>query len=662
VTIIKLNTASFKEIIENNYVYADKTRLIHELLRPESEDAIFLSRPRRFGKSLLLNTIERLFKGPTDPQGCPKGLFESLWIGRNENDSYFTDIFHPVIHLSMSLPSSSPEFLLKSLTLILKRIGVSHDLDISETPPAVMLVDIVEALNRKYNKAVVLLIDEYEAPVTSNFNDKALAKANLGLLKDFYSPLKILQSQQLLRFVFLTGITRYALLWDSSELNHLKDITMSENYSTIYGFTHDEFDSCFSEYLSKTLKTFKRKGVLGASADTSDLRKAIFDRYDGYSWDGINRVLNPYSLLNSFKDGKLGNYWISLEPSAKFLYPLMSKNPLAFTSEKLRNLSETKINMIELGDSLSPISALFHTGYLTVDKITFVNGNEIYNFKAPNEEVGAEFREVFTNSANDYFGIDMSARNNAFIKAITAEDADKVTDMMSSLIQKLPAKLHNPNEKHYHSMFYSYFESMRNITVSPEPVGTKGIPDILLILENKFYIIIEIKYKDDKIAIENINETDYYVEEKIVKKAIKNPELEAEKLAIMAMKAIRSVHYADPYKAEAKRILKMGIGVFGKEKVKVLLENEDQSKLIIKTKLLEGEVILLNKYVETFSIKEANILKEKASKLKNTISFLNAEAEMLKRKDFGEQNNDVDKLAKEIENLKMDIENLKKLS
>jgi hypothetical protein len=176
-----------------------------------------------------------------------------------------------------------------------------------------MFSNLIDELFRKYNAEVVVLIDEYDVPVSDNLDDIALAEANAKVLKDFYSRLK--DCQENLRFVFVTGVTRFAMMGLSSGLNHLDDLTFDDNFSTICGFTLEELDGCFKEHLPLVLQKLKNDGISPENYSMEDLRENILKWYDGYSWDGKTRVLNPWSILNFFKTASFSNYWVTSGPS-----------------------------------------------------------------------------------------------------------------------------------------------------------------------------------------------------------------------------------------------------------------------------------------------------------------------------------------------------------
>jgi hypothetical protein len=255
---IQTNFQSFRNIVKGDFVYADKTESVYQLAAKGG--AYFLSRPRRFGKSLLLNTFDALFREPASPEDAPHNFFKNLWIGQKATPAYdFTD-YRPVINLSLSLSCQSPQILSDGLAQMIRGVAASYGVERDITTPDGMLRSLIVDLKEKYQKKVVLLIDEYDDPIRSNFVDNDLARANLMVLKGFYSALK--PREEDLHLVFLTGITRYALLWGSEVINHLVDLTLSEEYANICGFTYEEFENCFADRFPQALASLKGKGTL----------------------------------------------------------------------------------------------------------------------------------------------------------------------------------------------------------------------------------------------------------------------------------------------------------------------------------------------------------------------------------------------------------------
>ena len=269
---LPLGIQSFKKIIEGDYVYADKTRFIYDLINGASY--YFLSRPRRFGKSLLLDTISEAFSGD-------KELFKGLWI----YDSDYAFPKHPVIRLDMSsISNKTPEVMEKDIMLTLRGKIRDEGFDIADGSPANMFMQLIEHLHRKYNQRVVVLIDEYDKPMLDHINDIPTADGNRQALRGFYGILKSMDPH--LRFTFITGVTKFTKTSIFSGLNNLRDITMMEKYANICGVTTQDLGTYFSDHMEyiSNLEDFSH---------FESVHDEILKWYDGYSWDGKTRVINP---------------------------------------------------------------------------------------------------------------------------------------------------------------------------------------------------------------------------------------------------------------------------------------------------------------------------------------------------------------------------------
>ncbi|MDR1394875.1 MAG: AAA family ATPase, partial [Deltaproteobacteria bacterium] len=244
---LPVQTQDFRKIIEKGQLYVDKTDLLAKLA---DNDALFLSRPRRFGKSLLISTLAEIFKGNQD-------LFAGLKILDPELGPKFEFIKYPVVTLDMSIDSYSQEALIESLLADLKLIAASHGLKLKKTTPGSALATLINHIHDDNKQKVVVLIDEYDYPVSHNIENLALAKSNSTVLSSFYASFKKLQ--HLLRFVFVTGVTRYAMMGLSAGFNNLTDISFDSEYASICGFTPEELDQYFSGRYPEVLKTLQTR-------------------------------------------------------------------------------------------------------------------------------------------------------------------------------------------------------------------------------------------------------------------------------------------------------------------------------------------------------------------------------------------------------------------
>ncbi|MDR2199029.1 MAG: AAA family ATPase [Deltaproteobacteria bacterium] len=289
---------TFANIIDRNILYADKTKYIYDLLNANEKD-YFLSRPRRFGKTLLLYTLEELFSGNRE-------RFKGLWIDASDYD--FKK--HPVIFFSLSLESRTPDILMANINNDLKTLARKAELELTDATPATYFGNLIQALSEKSKSEVVVLIDEYDAPVTRNMAHPEIAQSNADILHDFFATLKKVNVAPLIHFTFVTGITRYALTSMDSGANHLIDISLNPQFAGICGFTLEEFDSLFSERLPDVLASLAAKGEIKENVDIKGLKSKILDWYNGYNWEGPTKVLNPYSIINFFKNTYFDNFWI----------------------------------------------------------------------------------------------------------------------------------------------------------------------------------------------------------------------------------------------------------------------------------------------------------------------------------------------------------------
>ena len=365
---IPLGIQCFRKIIEGGYVYVDKTQYIYSLVNDVKY--CFLSRPRRFGKSLLLDTIGEVLSGN-------KELFKELWIYNAD----YEFVKHPVLRLDMSnIANKTPEVLENSLTAELQNRVKKEGFDIAYDIPSDLFKTLIEALSRKYSQRVVILIDEYDKPILDHLDVLDTAEANRKVLKSFYGVLKSMDPY--LRFTFITGVSKFTKTSIFSELNNLLDITMKKEYSNICGIGAEDLDKYFSEYI----KQLEQGGDLERYGSIND---AILAWYDGYSWDGRTRVINPFSLLSFFMQQRFSSFWYS-SGTPTFLIKLIKNKPSSFLALKDLEISERALDTFDIRKmSIAPL--LFQTGYLTVDEKRFRGASESYLLRTPNLEVAEAF-------------------------------------------------------------------------------------------------------------------------------------------------------------------------------------------------------------------------------------------------------------------------------
>jgi hypothetical protein len=537
---IPVDIADFRRLHEDNYIYVDKTDLLEKLIN--SKIQVFLSRPRRFGKSLILNTLELIFQGNAD-------LFAGLAIAKK---GYKFEKY-PVIHLDMSqCDTYTPEVLITSLLEQLKDIGIFYDINVSNVTINGVLRNVVNNLQKKYGQRVVVLIDEYDDPVSSKINSPRLAKANTEILRQFYSSLKSLQGR--LRFVMVTGVTRYSMMGLSAGLNHLYDISFEADYSTICGFTPQEVDRYFGYLYGSALERLIIKGQMPQTSSKDDLRQKILDWYDGYSWDGKTRVLNPISILNFFEKVQFSTYWARTGSSSTLLSNITPTNPLPFTRENLEDVSLDTILATTTIDDIDPLSLLFYTGYLTI--ATFTEDSDKFFLKMPNYEVKKNFFDVLSRKFRNLFVADDDKSYSKFNEIIRDRDASALSTYIEGIYFNLPHQHHQPTESHYHSVLWAYFFGLIQ---DPNRVGIeipkfKGDLDLLLILKDsdQTHVLIEFKYHYDDSIFKKEDEKREYIKGKLLSEAK------------TALSSIKEKNYAEPYRRLNKKVVEVGVGIYGR--------------------------------------------------------------------------------------------------
>ena len=468
---LPLGIQNFRKIIEGDYVYVDKTQYVYDLIN--SESYYFLSRPRRFGKSLLLDTIGEVFNGE-------KELFKGLWIYGSDYD--FEK--YPMIRLDMSsISNETPEILKKSLISGLRNRIKEEGLEIDDEIPSDLFKHLISSLYKKYNQRVVVLIDEYDKPILDHINDVEIAEANRMVIRGFYGILKSMDKY--LRFTFITGVSKFTKTSIFSELNNLLDITFTKKFANICGITIEDFDAYFREYI-KYIASLEEFDIY------EDVRDEILAWYDGYSWDGKTKVINPFSLLSFFSQERFAAFWYA-SGTPKFLIELIKKQPEAYTNLKNFKMTEYMLDSVDI-DRITISSLLFQTGYLTVKEIPPIADEPVYILDIPNNEVRRAFSlhvlSALTESNAEKAGHARMDVNDA----LRTGDLPKMLDILRGLFASIPYELHVDSEAYYHSIFYAVMNIL-GFDIDAEVSVSGGRVDAVMELGDKVYII-EFKYKN----------------------------------------------------------------------------------------------------------------------------------------------------------------------
>ena len=501
---LPIGIQSFKDIREENYLYVDKTKQILQLI--QDGKCYFLSRPRRFGKSLTISTLEAMFKGKAE---LFEGLYAEEWVKEKAKHP------NPVIKLDMSGLGNYTTISELSSALIdyLGEIIDDYNLNIQLKENAGRIfAKIIKELYKKFGK-VVLLIDEYDKPITDNINDLDKANEIRDFFRKFYGILKNSSTIDNLHFVFITGVSKFSKSGIFSSLNNLEDISMTREYADIVGYTQKELEDNFDDWLEKTEKKL--------SFDRKELLATIKEYYDGFSFDGIVRVYNPFSVLNFFKQGNFGNYWYnSATPSflAKYLKEHKIKAPKEYVQKKVY---EDFTNSHEI-ESTSVESFLFQAGYLTISER---KGN-ILILDYPNEEVKSSMDRLFL---ENFYNIQDDAEfSNDIWESLETENITQVASIFNEALKAIPYDDYkNRDESWYRSLFLMLLSGAK-ITYFSEVHTFRGRPDVVVSFRDKLVIVIEFKFaqtskdvdKKRQEGEEQIKSRDYASAYKATKKII----------------------------------------------------------------------------------------------------------------------------------------------
>ncbi|MDR1037913.1 MAG: AAA family ATPase [Deltaproteobacteria bacterium] len=538
---------TFQQIRQGDYIYADKTEYIYNLLKDDPTNFFFLSRPRRFGKTLLLNTIEELFQGDRE-------LFRGLKI---DNSGYKFER-HPVLNFDMSYAAvNTKDDLIDNIKEDLISFAEDFGVTIKSKLFSKMLQQLFKGISNKHGARAVILVDEYDAPLANHILEKDTAKEIRTVLHDFYRGLK--SNIRYIRLAFVTGITRFAMTALDSGPNNFFDISLVPEFGGICGFTKSEMRTLFIERFEDALTALKENGKIPLSTDIDGLKLMIEDYYDGYNWLGKENVLNPYSLLRFFSLNEFDTYWpLSGQPS--HLSALVRKNPLDFILPKLEAYPAIITRKAALS-TLEAVPILFHSGYLTIDKPVIIEEIEDdkvvkksgYSFKIPNTEVRQDFEYNLFLYAFDPSGLYFGKFSKELPEALLKYDSKKTAVLLHNLLSAISSEQHEPNEKHYHAVMQAAFIATGLEVLGQTPSSSDGKSDMSLFLKN-IRFVVEVKYcKADKIDADDKDKAD-----KNLKAALDS-----------AADQIRTKDYAAPFRVAGKKTVAVAIAVRGRNEVAV---------------------------------------------------------------------------------------------
>ncbi len=472
---------SFEKLRRGQYIYVDKTDLVYQLAT--AGNPCFLSRPRRFGKSLLLSTFEAYFLGK-------KELFTELAVEQLETEW----AVHPVFHLDLNAERyDSVEELDNMLESQLSRWEQTYGITQPNRSISIRFMDVIREASVQTGRGVVVLIDEYDKPLLRSFHNEELQQQFRNRLTAFYTVLK--SADPWLRFVFITGVTKFAQMSVFSELNQLNDISMDYAYADLCGMTSTEIEATFAPELKE----------LAAQTGLSyeEVKQKLTDLYDGYHFtEDVNKpgIFNPFSVLSAFSKQRFGDYWFSSGT------PTFLVNMLKETDYDLRELDGIEVPSAALisyrANSKEPVPMIYQSGYLTIK--SYDKEFKTYTLGFPNEEV----RYGFLNFVLPFYTpIDSEEGNfyiGKFVQELRKGDPEAFLTRLRAFFADIPYELNNKTERHYQVVFYLVFKLLGQFAEA-EVRSAKGRADAVVKTADYIYVF---EFKLDGTVDEAIRQID----------------------------------------------------------------------------------------------------------------------------------------------------------
>ena len=454
---LPIGIQTFRKIREENCYYVDKTAYIRRLL--DEGTHYFLSRPRRFGKSLFLDTLKELFEG-NEP------LFEGLHV----HDYWDWSVRYPVVRLSFGKGNFKDESYLHAnvmaqLHTIAEEAGIAPRYD---TAPE-CFSDLIRVLHREVGQRVAVLIDEYDKPILDALEVPEVARANRDFLRGLYATIK--DSDAHIKFTFLTGVSKFSKVSLFSGLNNLKDITLDRRYSAICGYTDADLERVFAPELP--------------GLDKEEIR----DWYNGYSWRGEEKVYNPFDILLLFDSREFGAYWFETSTPTFLIETLFNRRVSSLALDEMIGSSDL-LSTFDV-DDIATEALLFQTGYLTITETENLGGKFFYRLGYPNREV----RQSLNESLLDYLvrnSTRLMANSMRLYRLLEANDFAGMETLFHAFFASIPYEWYTNNdianfEGYYASVFYSYFAALGlNITV--EDNSSHGRVDMTVHFNDNIYL------------------------------------------------------------------------------------------------------------------------------------------------------------------------------
>jgi hypothetical protein len=520
---LPLSVQTFLKMRTDNYIYVDKTEYVHKIASVKG--VYFLSRPRRFGKSLFISTLKELFESN-------RLLFNDLWIA----DKWDWSQKNPVIHISFASLDYQNLGLPAAITEHLEEIASTNGIQLTKKSFKGQFIELIKQLYHQAGQ-VVILIDEYDKPIIDYLEQSGLkqARTNQKTLKTFYSVLK--DAEPYLRLVFITGVSKFSKVSIFSDLNHLVDLTLAKDYGILTGYTQQELEFYFDEYIKNAMQSLH----LGRN----ELLTLIKSWYNGFCWDGERTLYNPFGILNFFFHNDFRNFWFSTG-TPTFLFHIMRRHT-QFTFENALS-SGTLLDKYDL-DNLDLTALLFQTGYLTIQKRNFTTGEIVLDY--PNQEVrDSMYAYLINNLAPSFTTKPAEITVQDLQQAFRAHDLERVEDIVNTLFSDVP---------------YNLFEKQ----VRKDNADLDKFMDAALLAENFFHGLIHLMFKYLGVFIDSEVHTAKGRADSVVQTDthIYIFEFKFNKTAEEAFQQIEDRGYARKYKLSGKTIIGIGVNFNRKERL-----------------------------------------------------------------------------------------------
>ncbi len=452
----------FREVRQDNYLYVDKTALIFKLVN--TGKYLFMARPRRFGKSLLISTLREIFKGN-------KALFAGLWI----EDKLSWEVY-PTLVIDFNDMNYKERPLGGELSKQLLNQAKEHQIALQSEDYKNQFSELIEALAKKYGKKVVVLVDEYDKALTDILEFPDQFEVNRSILKNFYGILK--SKDPYLHFVLLTGVSKFGKISIFSDLNNLFDLTLYEPLACLFGYTQEELEHYFMPHFEQISTKL--------AMPLPTLLENVKLWYNGYSWDGKNTLYNPFSILNFCQHGRLNNYWFETG-TPTFLTKLLKERGIP--SYQLDSLLSDEMGVSNADpERIDVVSLLFQTGYLTIKKANWAGAPADFTLSYPNLEVKESFLKYLLAEYTSFRPNEINTNILQRIrKALTEHQWEDFFEILQSVFASVPYQIFKTEEAYFHSLTHVVLQLTSTVVFS-EVATNKGRMDMVLSTSAHIYI------------------------------------------------------------------------------------------------------------------------------------------------------------------------------